>query len=251
MRIKLLTISIFITLPIIVQGLDVDNLTVREGSITIIPETRTDGGKISSARRGGASNDGDLRLGDEVNSNTITINNSKVGINNVSPRFELTISDGVIGIIPETRTDGGRISSARRGSASNDGDLRLGDETDPNTMIINSGKVSIGTTVSNHLLSVGGSIRAEEIIVDTGWADYVFKKDYDLMTLNDVEKFIEKNGHLPNIPNERTVQDNGIGLAEANTLLLAKIEELTLYIIKQQKILDDQDQRLKKLENKN
>ncbi|WP_165819332.1 hypothetical protein [Flagellimonas aquimarina] len=75
---------------------------------------------------------------------------------------------------------------------------------------------------------------AEEIKVETGWADYVFKENYDLPTLEEVEKHIQEKGHLINIPSAEEVEENGIQLGKMNKLLLEKIEELTLYTLQQQ-----------------
>lgn len=92
--------------------------------------------------------------------------------------------------------------------------------------------LGIGTTnPGSWKLAVKGKIRAEEIKVETGWADYVFKEDYDLPTLEEVEKHIKEKGHLINIPSAKEVEENGIQLGEMNKLLLEKIEELTLYVI--------------------
>jgi hypothetical protein len=55
--------------------------------------------------------------------------------------------------------------------------------------------------------------------------------DYQLKSLNEVEDYIEQNGHLPNIPNSETVANDGVDLADMNRLLLEKVEELTLYVI--------------------
>lgn len=108
-----------------------------------------------------------------------------------------------------------------------------------------AGYAGIGTAANtNFRLSVDGAIRAKEVIVESGWSDFVFEPGYDLITLHEVEKFISENGHLPNIPSAAEVQSEGIGLSKANTLLLQKIEELTLYLITIEK-------RLTKLENLN
>ena len=94
----------------------------------------------------------------------------------------------------------------------------------------------IGTTnPGSYKLAVKGKIRAEEIKVETGWADYVFKEGYDLPTLSAVEQHIQEKGHLINIPSAKEVEENGVQLGEMNKLLLEKIEELTLYTIQQQK----------------
>jgi chitodextrinase len=101
-----------------------------------------------------------------------------------------------------------------------------------------AGVAGIGTAPNpDFRLSVNGAIRAKEIIVETGWSDFVFEPGYYLAPLNEVESFIKLNGHLKDIPSEAHVKANGVGLAEINTLLLQKIEELTLYIIELNKRL--------------
>lgn len=105
-------------------------------------------------------------------------------------------------------------------------------------MSITDGNVGIGVTNPQHKLDVNGTIHAKEVKVDlSGWADFVFKKGYDLPSLEEVEKHIQQKGHLPGIPSEKEVLENGISLAENQTLLLQKIEELTLYSIEQSKKL--------------
>ena len=96
-----------------------------------------------------------------------------------------------------------------------------------------------------YALSVGGKIASEEILVDlkADWPDYVFKNDYKLKSLNEVQDYINKKGHLPGLPSAADVQDVGIELGEMNRLLVEKIEELTLYILQQEK-------RIKALEDK-
>ncbi|WP_411032086.1 hypothetical protein [Spongiimicrobium sp. 3-5] len=100
-----------------------------------------------------------------------------------------------------------------------------------------TGNVGIGTAAQNaYRLAVDGKIHTKEVKVDlTGWADYVFKTDYDLPTLREVEAHIEEKGHLINIPSAGEVEANGIQLGEMNRLLLEKIEELTLYILEQER----------------
>ena len=97
------------------------------------------------------------------------------------------------------------------------------------------GNVGIGSSSPTHRLTVNGSIRAKEIIVDTGWADDVFAKDYSLPTLPSIEAYVQENGHLPGIPDEEDVIENGISLGEMNLLLLRKIEEMTLHMIRLEK----------------
>lgn len=98
------------------------------------------------------------------------------------------------------------------------------------------GEVNIGTSLANSKLSVNGNIRAREIKVENAnWPDYVFEKKYQLPTLQEIEKHIKQKGHLPGIPSADEVKANGVDLGEMNAKLLEKIEELTLYMIEQNK----------------
>lgn len=119
-----------------------------------------------------------------------------------------------------------------------------------------AGVVGIGTTPNaNFLLSVDGNIRAKEVIVESGWSDFVFDPDYYLPSLSEVEEYINEKGHLKDIPSAAEVQENGVGLAEFNTRLLQKVEEMTLYLIKMDKQiqqLEAENELLKKaIENSN
>lgn len=115
--------------------------------------------------------------------------------------------------------------------------------------IDNTGKIGIGSNSPDEKLTVKGKIHAEEIKVDLAVpADYVFQKyftgsstlkpDYQMPSLNEIESFVKENHHLPNIPSASEIQQNGLQLGEMNNLLLQKIEELTLYIIEQNKRID-------------
>ncbi|WP_369012987.1 hypothetical protein [Flavobacterium anhuiense] len=109
--------------------------------------------------------------------------------------------------------------------------------------IMDNGNVGIGATNPSNKLEVNGTIHSKEVKVDmNGWSDFVFKKEYNLPTLEEVEKHIAEKGHLENIPREEEVLKNGIDLGEMNAKLLQKIEEMTLYII-------DQNRRIEKLES--
>ncbi|MDP3913868.1 MAG: hypothetical protein Q8R96_09040 [Bacteroidota bacterium] len=89
---------------------------------------------------------------------------------------------------------------------------------------------------NNKTVKIDGKLFAKEIEVKTNvWADFVFKSDYKLMPLNELERFIKENNHLPNIPTEAEVKTDGINVAEMNVKLLQKIEELTLYVIQLKK----------------
>lgn len=100
------------------------------------------------------------------------------------------------------------------------------------------GNVGVGTTTPDDLLTVKGRIHAEEIKVNMNVPapDYVFEEDYDLIPLAELEVFIGKNKHLPDVPSASDMAQNGLKLKEMNLLLLKKIEELTLHLIDQSKI---------------
>ena len=105
---------------------------------------------------------------------------------------------------------------------------------------ISSGNVGIGTNTPDSKLTVAGKIHSQEVkvTIDAG-ADFVFENSYNLPTLEDVEQFIIKNKHLPEIASAKEMEKNGIHLAEMNIKLLQKIEELTLYTIEQQKKIEE------------
>jgi hypothetical protein len=81
------------------------------------------------------------------------------------------------------------------------------------------------------ILKVYGSILTREVTVSTTWSDYVFDKNYHLLTLPEVSKFIEENHHLPGIPSAKVIEEGGLNVGELQAKQMAKIEELTLYII--------------------
>ena len=104
-----------------------------------------------------------------------------------------------------------------------------------NRMLIqNNGNIGIGTASPAYKLDVNGTIRANEIIVNTTGADFVFAEDYQLRPLSEVKAFIQENKHLPEIKSAQEMQENGVGINELQTQLLQKIEELTLYILQQE-----------------
>lgn len=106
--------------------------------------------------------------------------------------------------------------------------------TNNNNAYFIDGNVSIGTVTSQdgYNLSVQGKIITDEVKVTLdGWPDFVFKDNYALKDLVEVENYIKINNHLPHIPSEREVLENGIQIGEMNAKLLQKIEELTLYMI--------------------
>jgi hypothetical protein len=113
--------------------------------------------------------------------------------------------------------------------------------------------VGIGTNnPAGYRLAVAGNMIAEKVKVklQATWPDYVFDASYNLMPLAKLEEYIKTNNHLPEIPKESQVKKDGIDVEEMNTKLLQKIEELTLYIINQQKEINELSKRLNSIDHK-
>jgi len=115
--------------------------------------------------------------------------------------------------------------------------------------ILKNGNIGIGTKTPDMKLTVKGNIHAEEVKIDLNIPapDYVFKEDYNLRTIEQLESFIKQNSHLPEIPSAKEFKQNGVMQAEMDMNLLKKIEELTLYTIQQEKQLDKQSKEIEDL----
>ncbi|MBO9201766.1 MULTISPECIES: hypothetical protein [Niastella] len=115
-----------------------------------------------------------------------------------------------------------------------------------------SGNVAIGVPNSDtkgYKLGVNGDAIFNRVVVKQypNWADYVFEENYPLRSLHDLEQYIQQNGHLPEVPSAKQVEKTGLEVGENQVLLLKKIEELTLYIINQNKRLEACEMELKEL----
>lgn len=171
-----------------------------------------------------------------------------------------------------------RVGSAQLYGEAAGGLLLGGDGTGYDMAILPNGNVGIatgnptqklhvnGTTLTNklyigsitdakastNLLAVAGSAIFEKVSVKLYgvWPDYVFQPEYNLMSLKEVERFIDKNKHLPNIPSAEEMQaSEGMDLGEMNLKLLEKVEELTLHLIEMQKKIEKLDEELSHLRN--
>ena len=197
---------------------------------------------------------GNISIG-TFNTNYFTVNeNGNVGVGTDEPNFKLDIEgnlrikNGWRGLIIEgTGTNPHRydfILGDLGGSASNSGGFSIFDNTANayRFAISRDGNVGIGTVSPQYLLDVRGTAHFCEVRVRTEtWCDFVFADNYKLPDLVELEKFIKTNRHLPGVPSEAEVIENGIDLGEMNKVLLQKVEELTLIII-------EQDKRLRELE---
>ncbi|MBU2554215.1 MAG: hypothetical protein KKF98_07115 [Bacteroidetes bacterium] len=108
-----------------------------------------------------------------------------------------------------------------------------------------NGNVYIGDPNNQSDLMVYGEIKAHlvRVTTDIDWFDYVFDKDYQLMPLHQLEAFVNEHHHLPDMPTEQQVHEEGLDIAQMNALLLKKVEELTLYIIEQEKRIEQLEKK--------
>jgi len=115
-----------------------------------------------------------------------------------------------------------------------------------------AGKVGIGTDNPQSRLAVNGTITAEEIEVQVNvLPDFVFEDNYKLMPLNKLEKHIKKEKSLPGIPTSKEAVEEGLKLGEMQAKLLEKVEELTLYVINQNKELTELKKEVGNLREEN
>ncbi len=213
----------------------------------------------------------------EWTNNLALKNNGRVGIGTASPEEKLHVNGtttitGDIGVPADshwktgnhtlelTNSDGGDVVLSLHRQGYSNASIRTsaamgliftgnGAANANHLHILKDGQVGIGTsTVGSHKLAVEGSIGAREIKVEaTGWSDYVFEAGYPLKPLREVEAYIDENKHLPGIPSAAEVAEQGINVGEMNAKLLEKIEELTLYLIDQNKQLANQQKEIEEL----
>jgi hypothetical protein len=156
-----------------------------------------------------------------------------------------TLGDSDVGIDWYMRTNqdkAGRIATERQGAAA-EYDMvfygwsggTAGSSVDY-MRIDQDGNVGIGEPDPNSKLAVNGTITAKEVeVTESGWSDFVFQDDYDLLPLDKVESYIRQNKHLPDIPSEREVKEKGLAVSGMLAKQMQKIEELTLYLIQVKK----------------
>ena len=116
-----------------------------------------------------------------------------------------------------------------------------------------SGNVGIGTTdTKGYKLGVNGSAIFNKVVVKdyANWADYVFHPSYLLRSLSSLEAYIKEYKHLPNVPSAEEVKKQGLDLAQTQATLLEKIEELTLYLIEQNKQQQKEKEEIRLLSQK-
>ena len=175
-----------------------------------------------------------------------TLPNSAVGTLTWSMANSTASNKGVayIGVVTGTNSTSANPSSSIMFATRNASQANWS----PQMVLSDNGFLGIGTLNPKNTLDVKGTIHSQEVKVDMlDWSDFVFKKEYKLPTLEEVENHIIQKGHLENIPSEEEVVKNGINLGEMNAKLLQKIEELTLYLIQQNKQIEKQNKEMEEL----
>lgn len=131
--------------------------------------------------------------------------------------------------------------------------IRSMDNQDLGSLVL-QGRVGINiiNESNRYALAVNGGILTNEVFIKNvnEWFDQVLTKDYNLLPLNDLRRYIIQNGHLPEIPTEEEVLNQGFNMAEMQGLLLKKIEELTLYILNQEEEIESLKQLLEEQSRK-
>ena len=202
----------------------------------------------------------------DFSSNIVTVNGA-LGIGTTSPTAKLeVVSTGSIGSGDGIDWSNAAIRVSQQGyllgcdgnQITANKELFINSETSHITFqtdggttrmsIKSTGQVGIGLSAGldvsvwqGALLAVNGGILCEKVKVvsDVPSSDYVFNKDYELLSLPETEKYIKDNKHLPEVPSSEEFKENGYSIGEMDDILLRKIEELTLHIIELNKEIEE------------
>ncbi|MEQ8245925.1 hypothetical protein [Fulvivirga sp.] len=148
--------------------------------------------------------------------------------------------------------DGGSDSHLGLKALHGDKYFKIQDHLDNSVFTVRTGngRVGIGVEQAAYKLDVNGTIHASEVLVDLNFPgpDYVFEQDYPLSSLSEIESYIKANKHLPEVPSAAQMKEDGVNVIEMQMLLLKKVEELTLLLIKESNENKELGKKLKQVE---
>ena len=113
---------------------------------------------------------------------------------------------------------------------------------------ISDGEITINDANDNRNIYIheDGRIYAKKLLLaeTEDWPDYIFEDNYKLQSLPELENYLKINKHLPDLPPAKDVEAKGIDVGAVNTQLVKKVEELTLYLIEQNKQNEAQQKQI-------
>jgi hypothetical protein len=231
--------------------IDNNEIIVRSGFTTAgTLNLQNDGGEVAIGARTTINKDGEALKLDGNNPTLRFYQNgayrSTIGVSSAND-LSLTTTGGAVFITPGgasaviNPSGGGNVLISPTGG----GDVIVNPNSGGYIQLnpTGGGQVVVGNVVaaaSAYKLTVTGKVICEELKVklSSSWPDYVFSKNYKLPALSEIEKFIEENKHLPNIPSAIEIEKNGIEVGDMQKRMMEKIEQLTLYIIDLKKEID-------------
>lgn len=254
----------------------VEMLDVRDGKVKTNMDLGQDQDHHQLASNGGTvygkiglkSGTANLYVGTDTHPNLLLLERSSgnVGVGTSSPQEKLHVNGRL-------RVENTQISNNEINHAAN-GNLLLGSRNTANTLLqANGGRVGVCTPNPKSALDVNGAVSAKElnvsgaasasslnvdgiirakliILPDSGGADFVFAEDYRLRPVTEVEAYIRKNGHLPDVPSAAETASRGMVVSDTLKTHLQKIEELTLYVIALRKENETLQERLSAVEHR-
>ena len=230
------------------------------------------GGTLKWELGTGISSNSNFELFDRINgiSRIVVDANGYLGVGTIQPKgqlhlasdqnhsFDISRKDGTYGFrILRNANEGNFYFQIGTSLNTWETKIKIGEGEGPGTKLIfnpDGGNVLIGKTTQTstgvrYKLDVAGPMRADEVVVNTTGADFVFAPTYNLRPLAEVEQYVNEHKHLPEIAPAAEMKANGVNVSEMQTKLLQKVEELTLYVIEQQKQIEAQNEEIEKLRN--